>query len=118
MSTELDFKHFLDTLVEGPATECWPWGGRLHAGYGQVPSGRGAHRVAYEWFVGPIPTKLEIDHLCHNEDLACRGNLECAHRRCVNPAHLQAVTKSVNRRRAIAGRPHIFDSLRRLRVAS
>lgn len=41
------------------------------------------HRVAYMIFVGPIPNKLVIDHLCRN-------------RRCCNPAHLEAVTQAEN----------------------
>jgi hypothetical protein len=45
-----------------------------------------AHRWAYEHFIGPIPAGLEIDHLCRV-------------RHCVNPAHLEPVTKSENRRR-------------------
>lgn len=46
-----------------------------------------AHRVAYETFVGPIPTDLELDHLCRV-------------RRCVNPEHLEPVTHQENIRRA------------------
>lgn len=48
---------------------------------------RTAHRVAWELFHGrPIPDGLEIDHLC-------RVPL------CVNPLHLEAVTKRENARR-------------------
>lgn len=43
----------------------------------------GAHRVAYELFVGPIPDGLELDHLCRV-------------RNCINPDHLEAVTHQVN----------------------
>lgn len=42
-----------------------------------------AHRLAYECAVGPIAPGLEIDHLCENK-------------LCVNPAHLEAVTRSEN----------------------
>jgi hypothetical protein len=50
---------------------------------------RYAHRVAYEHFVGEIPDGLQLDHVCRN-------------RVCVNPAHLEPVTASENRRRATA----------------
>jgi hypothetical protein len=43
----------------------------------------GAHRWSYEALVGPIPPGLEIDHLCRV-------------RNCVNPSHLEPVTKAVN----------------------
>lgn len=45
------------------------------------------HRWFYEWLVGPIPDGYEIDHLCFNT-------------LCCNPAHLEAVTPSENRKRS------------------
>lgn len=77
----------------GPA-ECWPWLAYVApTGYGQVKIGGrqfGAHRVAYELAVGPIPDGLQIDHLCRN-------------RACVNPSHMEAVTQQVNLARGDAG---------------
>lgn len=71
---------------------CWIWpGGRTPQGYGMVNvGGRNdyTHRVAYRTFKGPIPEGLQIDHLCRVTS-------------CFNPAHLEAVTKSVNVLRAV-----------------
>jgi hypothetical protein len=72
---------------------CWEWNRGAHVtGYGRLvhsdPIGtdyRGtyAHRVAYMLFVGPIPGGMTVDHKCFN-------------RRCVNPAHLQLLSKERN----------------------
>lgn len=77
---------------------CWIWKGPVAPnGYGQMPSRaneygeRLAHRASYRFHVGPIPDGLEIDHLCR---------VRC----CVNPAHLEAVTHSVNILRGIESR--------------
>lgn len=70
---------------------CWHWRGGKAGDYGKMYINGGtrvAHAVAYEWFVGPIPPGHEIDHLCRT-------------RNCVNPRHLEAVTRSVNVKRAL-----------------
>jgi hypothetical protein len=78
-------------------TGCWLWTAAIKDdGYGVFGLGRsgfGAHVVAYRWFVGAIPDGLQVDHLCR-------------HRRCVNPAHLEAVTRIENVKRFIATRTH------------
>ena len=56
-------------------------------GYGKYAD-RGAHRVVYEFLVGPIQKGLQLDHLCRV-------------RACVNPAHLEPVTAKENTRRSI-----------------
>lgn len=79
---------------------CWLWTGAISArGYGQIGVGgktRSTHRVAYECMVGAVPPGLQIDHTCHNTDPTCAGGVTCRHRRCLNPAHLEAVTALVN----------------------
>ena len=59
-------------------------------GYAQVQhEGRlqMAHRLVYEREVGPIPDGLEIDHLCREKA-------------CLNPAHLEVVSRGENIRRS------------------
>lgn len=83
-------ERFTEKLVIDEATGCWLWsGGRLRNGYGRFWDGREwlAHRWSYEFFVGPIPEGLDIDHVRE------RG---CVHRHCVNPDHLEPVTRRVN----------------------
>lgn len=85
---------FTNVLPNG----CWEFTGYiLPTGYGQLGRNIGAHRVAWEVANGrPVPDGLVVDHQCHNLDPDCFDNDECAHRRCVNPDHLEAVPSGVN----------------------
>lgn len=70
---------------------CWLWtGATTAAGYGCFKARSYtlvlAHRWSYEFYLGPIPEGLTIDHLCR--DIAC-----------VNPAHLEPVTGAINNHR-------------------
>jgi hypothetical protein len=72
---------------------CHEWKGAVAGGYGQIRVDgrqRPAHRVAYELGRGAIAKGLEIDHLCRNP-------------LCVNPDHLEPVTRSENVRRSNVG---------------
>lgn len=75
----------------------WLWRAGLDKdGYGkwQIVGSRkktSVHRFAYEWFVGPIPPGLEIDHTCEI-------------RNCCNPEHLEPVTSKQNTLRRIQRR--------------
>lgn len=93
--------------------QCWEWtaSGRPR-GYGQFFPTRGqpvyAHRYAYELLVAPIPPGMTLDHRCENPA-------------CVNPDHLEMVTRGVNAlrgtgpaalaaRRTHCQRGHPFDT--------
>jgi HNH endonuclease len=89
----------------GP-TACWLWTSTIEeTGYGDIfvnggkPRLQKAHRWAYEFFVGPIPDGLEIDHTCHTKACPTPGNGDL-HRRCVNPRHLEAVPRDINVQRS------------------
>lgn len=76
--------------------DCWIWMGARRSGthpYGKFQRNDRtveAHRWAYENLVGPIPHALTLDHLCRNPP-------------CVNPDHLEPVTRAENTRRGISG---------------
>lgn len=83
-------QRFWDKVSPEPNSGCWMWVSKIDRyGYGQFWNARakhGAHRIAYEHLIGPIPTGLTIDHLCRT-------------RCCVNPEHLEPTTIGVNVRR-------------------
>lgn len=104
---------------------CWLWRGyTVLSGYGRFHIGSRtdgsreqiyAHRYSYESIVGPIPAGAELDHLCRD-------------RRCVNPAHLQPVSRQENilRGRSIAAinaqkthcpRGHPYDESNTMRTS-
>lgn len=76
------------------AGDCWEWtASRTSNGYGQFRNPRlnrpvRAHRVAWETLVGPVPDDLVCDHLCRN-------------RLCINPDHIELVTRGENTRRGM-----------------
>lgn len=71
--------------------DCWIWGGYVqNAGYAAMSTYRHtflAHRWAYEYFIEKIKPRLTLDHLCKNKI-------------CVNPYHLEQVTRAENIRRS------------------
>ena len=87
---------------------CIWYTGRIDAqGYGSVTitgdRQRPVHRAAYEYFVGPIPDGLHVDHLCHGWDADCPCGPACLHRRCINVDHLEPVTPQENAARGRGG---------------
>lgn len=84
-------------VIPEPNSGCWLWiGATSSGGYGQFQESPNpkkkvsAHRASYEYFVGPIPPGMQIDHLCR---------VRC----CVNPAHLEPVTNRENGLRGNSG---------------
>lgn len=76
---------------------CWIWTAATRTGYGVTHVGSRTdgsrryvmvHRLLYEHLVGPIPEGLDLDHLCRV-------------RACVNPAHLEPVTRQENLLRGV-----------------
>ena len=72
-------------------SNCWEFAGYRLKGYGRIQTGTRrhpraeyAHRVTYEFFRGPIPPGLELDHAV------------CQRPNCCNPWHLEAVTHREN----------------------
>jgi hypothetical protein len=75
---------------------CWLWKLYTHKGYGRIKAyGKSVivHRWAYSFFIGEIPEGYDIDHTCHSQSPWCNDEF-CKHRRCVNPEHLEAVSRS------------------------
>lgn len=79
-----------------PNSGCWLWAGYVsEGGYGRFsPRNRMAplyaHRFSYELHKGQIPEGMDLDHLCR---------VRC----CVNPDHLEPVTRKENIRRGLSG---------------
>lgn len=96
----LEERLFANSIVE-QSSGCWLWIGARHPrrGYGVIsvrmkgrrtPKVLFVHRVAYETLVGPIQRDRQIDHVCRIPH-------------CINPAHLEPVTREENLARRIFG---------------
>ncbi|MGC0205248.1 HNH endonuclease signature motif containing protein [Streptomyces levis] len=86
------FAAFVDTdgpmpLIRGVQGQCHIWTGSTDPdGYARFwlnGRNRRAYHFAFEQAHGPVPDGHDVDHHCRN-------------RRCVNPAHLRALTHRAN----------------------
>lgn len=87
MTMSPNTRRILERITVSDETGCWLWTAGINGrGYGNITADgrtRSAHRVAYEEWIGPIPAGLDLDHLCRV-------------RHCVNPDHLEPVTRREN----------------------
>lgn len=86
-----------DRIIPEPNSGCWLWigGHDPKTGYGTarypkdgINKVQPVHRIVYELEKGPIPDKMDLDHLCRNPA-------------CVNPDHLEPVTHKENMIRGV-----------------
>ena len=83
-------------------TGCWNWLLHTIKGYGRTRNGyksEQAHRLFFENKYGKIPDNMTLAHLCRN-------------RKCVNPSHLEIVTRQVNVQRASKLNPEKVKEIR------
>lgn len=79
-------ERLLDYAVREEESGCLVWVGCCRNGYGALSvnnAPRYAHRLAYEIWIGPIPTMGVVHHACGNK-------------LCIEPTHLQAVGQHEN----------------------
>lgn len=84
---------------------CWEWtAGLSDNGYADFSDFGYGHIAAYNIYIGPVPEKLVLDHLCENK-------------RCVNPWHLEPIPRALNvaRGRLLQHQTELLSYLRRKR---
>lgn len=80
---------------------CLIWPGAVNSrGYGSICAGKRSvsvqtHHIAVLASGRAIPDGMTVDHMCHDSYL-CLGGVKCQHRRCVDPNHLEVVTREAN----------------------
>jgi len=77
---------FLSKICRQSSDGCWLWNGSINnSGYGEFRGEKRitAHRWAYEYYIGKIPSGMQVLHKCDVSN-------------CVNPAHLKLGTIQEN----------------------
>lgn len=86
MANPILIERFEAKYIPEPMSGCWLWIGALSANGRSSFANTTGHRFAYLQYRGEVPDGLELDHLCCNPA-------------CVNPWHLEPVTRSINLKR-------------------
>jgi hypothetical protein len=93
--SENRFARFMSLVEVDAETNCWNWVGcKTKGGYGASALNgikMVAHRAMWRLLRGELPDGLDLDHLCRN-------------RSCINPDHLEPVTRSENLKRGFEAR--------------
>ena len=88
---KLPIRRLLERVEVDPNTGCWLFKGTKNkSGYTVCyinKTHKCAHRLCYELLIGVVPKNLDLDHLCRIKN-------------CINPNHLEPVTRSENIKRA------------------
>ena len=97
--TYVPLRERIERKISRDPSGCWLWLGGLSNGYGCMTAGWQyepkprrttlVYRLLYEEKYGLVPIGLELDH-------------KCRVRRCVNPDHLEPVTRRENIRRGVS----------------
>jgi len=85
MAQSVHERFWMQVNKQGPE-KCWTWHGYTQKGYGRFGANgknHAAHRWLYETLYGALESGKQLDHLCRN-------------RACVNPAHMEPVTRKEN----------------------
>lgn len=90
-------------------------GERSKEGYGRILHGRSrrfVHRIMWEHLVGPIPDRLQIDHLCRNEPCWWPDHLRVATPRQNNLASWNVSGRNARKTHCKRGHPLAGQNLR------
>lgn len=93
--SELLPDRFWNKATTDPSTGCWLWiGATTGNGYGNFRfkgKNHAAHRVSRSLLIAEVEAELDLDHLCRT-------------RSCINPDHLEPVSRRENVLRGLRGR--------------